>query len=161
MPDDKYQDESTALDHRAVRFACRVTVAVLITILLLATSYLLWCGVHVLLEAFAGTLLALLLCTLSEWLSRRTGLRYGWSLAAVLVLLLAFAAGVGWLLAARLSSQLTALTQHLPKSLAAVRDYLNHYESAHRLIERSVPAAASNTNEFSRGRASSPASASF
>jgi hypothetical protein len=75
-------------------FTRRVVVAVLFTLLLVALGFLIWSGVHVLLEAFAGALLALLLYTLADRVSRWTGLRYGWSLALVIALLLVLAGGL-------------------------------------------------------------------
>src|SRR5262245_16916946 len=80
-------------------FAQRVVVAVLITVLILSVAYLLWRGTHVLLQAFAGVLFALFLSALSEWLSRRAGLSYGWALAIVTTAFLATAGVTGWLLA--------------------------------------------------------------
>jgi predicted PurR-regulated permease PerM len=133
-------------------FPRRVLVTVLITVLVLALSYLMWRGIHVLLQAFAGALFAVFLATLSDWLSKRTGIRYGWSLTLVVVALLALTAGFGWLLANRLSSQATELTHKLPESLQQIRDYLMQFEWGQRLVEN-VPNAGNTlaqAGEFSR-----------
>src|SRR5437660_504928 len=61
-------------------FARRVVVAVLISVLILALAYGLWRGLHILLLAFGGVLFALFLSALSDCLSERTGMRYGWAL---------------------------------------------------------------------------------
>src|SRR5437764_3061520 len=74
-------------------FPRRVLVAVLITVLVLALTYLMWRGIHVLLQALAGALFAVFLATISDWLSKRTGIRYGWALTLVVVALLALTAG--------------------------------------------------------------------
>jgi hypothetical protein len=53
-----------------------VVDAVLVSVLILLLIYLLGQALHVLLEAFAGVLFAVFLATLSDWLSRQTGLSY-------------------------------------------------------------------------------------
>jgi predicted PurR-regulated permease PerM len=131
-------------------YARRVAVAVLIALALLAVAYLIWRSLGILLEAFAGALLALLLYTLSAWVRRATGLRHGWSLAIVVVVLFACTAGLGWLLASRLSAQLSELTQKLPESLATLRDSLSQHAWGRVLIESTQPAAESIANNFSR-----------
>jgi predicted PurR-regulated permease PerM len=113
-------------------FACRVLVVVLI----LALAYLFWRGVHVLLLAFAGVLLAVFLSALSEWLSRRAGIAYGWALAAVVTILIVLAGGFGWLLANRLAIQVAELAHQLPESLQRIRDYLDSYPWGHLLLEK-------------------------
>ena len=62
-------------------FSVRVAVTMLIAILLLSLAYLVWSGAEVFLETFAGVLFAVFLSALSDWLSHKTGMRYGASLA--------------------------------------------------------------------------------
>ncbi len=128
----------------------RVVVAVLITLGFLAVAYFLWCSINVLLVTFAGALVALFLYTLSDWLSRKTELRHGWSLAMVVTILFLCAAGVGWLLASRLSAQVSELTRKLPESFATIREYLNQYEWGHSLLESTAPSASALAGNFSR-----------
>src|SRR5947209_1175320 len=66
-------------------FAMRVVVGVLITVLILSVTFVLWRGIHVLLEAFAGLLFAVFLSAMADWLSQRTKLSYRWALVVVLV----------------------------------------------------------------------------
>jgi len=105
-------------------FARRVTVAVLITVLIGSLTYVVWYEIHVLLEAFAGLLFAVFLAALSDWLSQRLHIRYGWALTVVLVGLLVLLGGTGWLLASQLSAQVGELSHQLPQSLGQIRDYL-------------------------------------
>jgi predicted PurR-regulated permease PerM len=129
-------------------FARRVMVAVLI----LGLAYLLWRGVHVLLLAFAGVLLAVFLSALSGELSRRTGLPYRGALAVVVAVLLLLTGGLGWLLANRLAVQVAELLEKLPQSLEQVRDYLDAYPWGRLLLEKAPQAAEviAGTGEFSR-----------
>lgn len=118
-------------------FAWRMVVAVLI----LGVAYLLWRGVHVLLLAFSGLLLAVLLSSLSAWLSQRTGVRYGWALGVVVLGLVVLLVVLGWLLANRLALQITELSQQMPQSVAQIRQYLGERPWGRLLLEQ-VPQAA-------------------
>src|SRR5262249_40688835 len=84
-------------------FAYRAVVVVLIAAAIFSLAYFLWRGIHVLLQAFAGVLFAVLLHALADWLSRHTRLAYRWSLAVVLVSLALAAGGLGYLLWSRIS----------------------------------------------------------
>jgi predicted PurR-regulated permease PerM len=131
-----------------VDFTRQVVVAVLI----LALTYLLWRGMHVLLLAFAGVLFAIFLSALSDWLRRQTGLRYGKALAAVIAALALMTVGLGWLLANRLAAQAAELSQKLPQSLQQIRDYLEAFPWGRLLLEKAPQAAQSLTQagDFSR-----------
>ena len=117
-------------------FAWRVVV----TILLLAVCYLLWRGIHVLLMIFAGTLFAIFLWSLADWLSRRTRIRYGWSLAIVVTALALLIGGLNWMLANRLLDQFVKLEQRVPPSLHQIREYLESTPWGRNLLEK-VPQA--------------------
>ncbi len=118
------------------RFARRATVAVLIVVLIGSLTYVVWKEIHVLLEAFAGLLFAVFLSALSEWLSQRLHMRYGWALTVVLLALLVLLGGTGWLLASRLSAQVGELSQKVPQSLAQIRDYLVQSTLGRLLVEQ-------------------------
>jgi len=117
-------------------FARRTVVAMLIAVLILGLTYLLWRGVHVLLQTFAGVLFAVFLCALADWLSKHTRLSYGWALAVVLIALLLLAGGIAWLLANQLAVQVRDLSQRLPQSGERVRDYLRQYPWGRTLLEQ-------------------------
>ena len=78
---------------RLCRLSREFCSPVLLVILLLAAAYLAWLGMHVLLLTFAGILFAVLLSSLSGWLSQHTGLGHRLSLAIVVVGLLLLASG--------------------------------------------------------------------
>jgi predicted PurR-regulated permease PerM len=122
-------------------FPLKVVVVLLIGLLFLFLTYVMWRGLHVMLEAFAGLMFALFLATLSDWVSRWSRMRHGWALTLVVLALIALLCGAGWLLESRLSAELADLTQRLPKSLEAVRNYLEQYPWGRLLLER-VPETA-------------------
>jgi len=63
--------------------AQRALVWVGIALAVVVLLVLLWYGLDVVLLAFLGVLLAILLRAPAEWLSRRTGLGIGWTLSFV------------------------------------------------------------------------------
>jgi predicted PurR-regulated permease PerM len=129
----------------------RTAVIVLVTVLILSVTYLLWSGMHVLLQAFAGVLFALFLSALSEWLSRRSGLGYGWSLAVVTAVFFVATGGVFWLLANRLALQVGEMSEQLPQAFARIRDYLAERTWGRLLLENVPQAAAlSPPGDFAR-----------
>src|SRR6266850_2596134 len=137
---------TTPAPHLALTdFARRTVVAVLIALLFGLIAVVCWRGVHVLLETFAGLLFALFLYTLSDWLSRHTQLRYGWSLAVVVVALFVLIGGLGFLLGNRLAIQIESLSQTLPKSIDQVQEYLGQYPWGRVVLEHLPETAQSLT----------------
>jgi predicted PurR-regulated permease PerM len=109
-------------------FARRVATAVGITIALLCLALVAWYAVQVLMLAFAGALLAVLLRGLSDLVARRTHLPNGWSLAVVVVTLLGLTALAGWLLLPSIVSQAAELFKRLPEAWAQLREMLGKSE---------------------------------
>src|SRR6059058_4478571 len=105
-PSGPWEIEPVAPGGRLVDFARRMVVGVLVSVLILAVAYLLWRGLPILLEAFAGLLFAVFLAALSEGLGKRTGLSYRWALTFVVLGFVLLTAATGWLLANRLAMQI-------------------------------------------------------
>jgi predicted PurR-regulated permease PerM len=104
---------------RRVLIAVGAAVAAIVFILLVRAV------ADVLLLLFAGVLLAVLLRTLSGVVARRTPLSDGWSLALVVlasVVLLGFG---GWRFAPALVAEFDGLAESLPRSVAAIEEWLN------------------------------------
>ncbi|HET6522115.1 MAG TPA: AI-2E family transporter [Geminicoccaceae bacterium] len=102
------------------RVARALGVAVAIGLALL----LLFFGTEVLLLAFAGVLLAVLLRTPADWLSGRTGLPEGISLALVTLLILAAFAAVGWFTVPRLIEQAGQFTERAAQAIETLDGWL-------------------------------------
>jgi predicted PurR-regulated permease PerM len=105
-------------------FIRRVIVTVAITLLSLALALLLWYGVRVLLVGFAGVLLAVLLRSIANGISRLTGLSPGWSLGLTVFLLVGLFVGVGFLLAPSVVEQSAQLVERMPAALERIKQYL-------------------------------------
>jgi predicted PurR-regulated permease PerM len=125
---------------------------VVVAVVILAVTYLLWRGTYILLLTYAGVLFAVFLPALSGGLRRRTGIPYGWALAAVVTLLTLLAVGLGWLLANRLAVRVAELSQKLPQSLRQIRDYLDARPWGHLRLEKAPQAVDSfaQSGDFSR-----------
>ncbi len=72
---------------------------------------------EVFLLAFAGVLVAVLLRTPADWLSARTGLPAGAALALVVLGIVVFFGGLGWLTMPRLIEQAREFAEQLPQAL--------------------------------------------
>jgi predicted PurR-regulated permease PerM len=77
--------------------------------------------------AFAGLLLAILLRTLADWIEKHTGFGPNLSYAVTICGLLILFGLVAWLFIPRIISQGSKLAQILPASIRQARDYLESY----------------------------------
>lgn len=102
-----------------------VIVAAVATV---AAALLLWYLVDVVLLAFAGVLLALLLRAPADGLARRMPLSPGWALAVVVVVALSAAVAGLWLFGAGLAGQLGELVHKLPALVEGLKDRLAQYD---------------------------------
>jgi predicted PurR-regulated permease PerM len=76
-----------------------------------------WYGLDVVLLAFLGVLLAILLRAPADWLTRRTGIRTGWTLAFVCLVLLAALSIGAFVFGQQVVEQSAGLSQRIPEIL--------------------------------------------
>src|SRR5688500_16298189 len=76
-----------------------------------------WYAIQVLLIAFAGVLLAILLRELANFISRNTPLSNGWSRAVVILAVIGVLVGLGWLTLPRIARQADELAEKLPEQM--------------------------------------------
>ena len=84
----------------------RSTIIILKLIAAAGLALLVWMLSGVLLMIFAAILVAIAYRGSAEWISRRTGMPIGWSLALVAVVFVAFVAGTAWWTGGTLLDQL-------------------------------------------------------
>lgn len=89
---------------------------------------------------FLAVLLALLLRTASDAIARYIGIGAGWSLALVVIALLALTAGVGYILGATVAKQFDQFTTALPKSFEQTRVSLQQHEWGRQVLDAAPPA---------------------
>lgn len=128
MPTDKSDSARPEFTRRALIAAAIVAA---ITVALLVG----WYAARILLILFAGILLAILLRTLSDWVSRHTRLRAVPSLAVVVVTLFAILAGAVWWQGPILAEQVGELQRQLPGAAAQLRDRIAETGLGKRLLE--------------------------
>lgn len=102
--------------HDIYTYARRIALAAFIFFLVAAAFYLIIKLTHFLLLVFAGILLAVLFTSLSEWLSGKTGLGRGISLAVVSVLIFGSLVGIGFIVAPTVSDQVNEMTESVPQA---------------------------------------------
>jgi predicted PurR-regulated permease PerM len=115
-------------------FVGRVLVVVGITALVVLLLLFIWQVIDVLLSVFAGILLAVFLRGLSEWTSKLTSFSNGWSLAIVVLALVAIIGVSMWLLAPDVIDQVDQLSQSLPQSVQQLRQQIERYEWGRRIL---------------------------
>jgi predicted PurR-regulated permease PerM len=117
-------------------FVHRVWLAVLVVAAVGSAILLLCLAYKVALVFFASVLLGIFFRTLSDWVSRWTRLGSGWSLAIVIVALLALCGLLGWLLATPISQEVDQLTQELPKAVARLQAQLEQFSWGRAIVAR-------------------------
>lgn len=123
---------SGSLAHRAF-IVIGLAVAVVIGLILF------WYLVDVLLLAFAGVLLAIMLRAPADWLAARTPLSASWSLALVILLIGAAIGTTAWLFGRTLAGQVTQLWQVLPETVQLLRERLGQHDLGRLVVEQVEP----------------------
>lgn len=115
---------------RAVAVTCAIVA------LTLAALVLIWNILDALLLVFAAILLACLLRGLADFLSDKTRLSSGWSLALIVLVLTVALSGVVWLLAPRVAAQTDQLTHRLTSSAQQLTAQISRYEWGQRVLDQ-------------------------
>ena len=128
--------------------AQRALVWIGIALAVVVLLVLIWYGLDVVLLAFLGVLLAILLRAPAQWLSRRTGLGVGWSLSLVGLAVVA-ALGLGaYLFGRALVAQSVGLSYRIPQIIAAARERIGESELGARLLEMAESSGAFSGGEM-------------
>ena len=95
-----------------------------------------WFQLNLLLLAFAGVLVAVILRSITLFIERHTPLNGMLAYAVTLILIGAAITGVGFLLVPRIESQVSDLMHTLPDSVQRVKGLLNRSPAGHTLLVR-------------------------
>ncbi|MDO6389088.1 AI-2E family transporter [Pontibacter sp. BT731] len=116
-------------------FAKRVTLAAFIVLLIASGFYLLAAAAYFFLLVFAGILMAVLFCGLTDWVVRHLGLKR-W-LALLLVTLLVFGLLIGsfLLVAPTIYEQGDQMREKIPQAFNSLKEWLSQYNWGQRLVE--------------------------
>ncbi|CAN5665416.1 AI-2E family transporter [soil metagenome] len=116
-----------------IRKTVTVVAITAITGLLLALFVL---GIDILLAAFGGVLIAVLLRAFTNLLTRYTPLPDGWALTAVILLILALMGVGGWLLMPQIVEQVGEFTEQAPGIIAEIEQFLRQYGWGQTVLEQ-------------------------
>jgi predicted PurR-regulated permease PerM len=118
------------------RCTCRVwlTLAVFGSILLLLLF--MWQAGFIVFLLFAGILFALILREAAEWLRKVVPVSERWSIAIVLLLLIALIALAIWLLTPSVSKQMGELVDRLPRAARQFREHIEGFALGRQIIEQ-------------------------
>ncbi len=114
-------------DGPVTRTTRRILIGVAVAAVAAVGLSLLWFGAQLLLLGFGGILAMIFLYGLGDWLSRHTGLGYGWSLAGVVVAIVGAFALTIWLLAPHVIAQVNLLSEELPRATANLEHELSQF----------------------------------
>ena len=99
---------------------------------------LLWAAADVFLLIFAGILVAVLLRGLSQWVSTHIPLSEGWSLALVVLTIVAVWSAGAALLGAQLVAQVTELVERAPQMMQQFRQQVEQTPLGRQILERAA-----------------------
>ena len=94
-----------------------------------------WFGYRILMLIFAGLLLALFFSIPATWLRRHSFLSQRWALVVVLVLLTSLFLAFGFKFAMSINQEFAQLTQVVPGSLEALKDWLRKWPLGSYLVD--------------------------
>jgi predicted PurR-regulated permease PerM len=109
---------------RPLTLVRRTMTVLLLTAAVSLLAVLFVAGIDILLAAFAGILLGILLRTLIHVVQRAIPLGDGWALATVLVVLMGILGAGGWLLAPVVAEQAEELAERIPQIAEEIEEYL-------------------------------------
>ncbi len=107
-----------------------VGIAVAVVVILV----LLWYAIDVVLLAFIGVLVAILVRAPADWLSRQSGMSEAWTLAVVGVIVLAVLVGGGTLFGRGVAVEALALVDRIPEIIEAFKRELAQTEVGARVV---------------------------
>ncbi|HEX7377634.1 MAG TPA: AI-2E family transporter [Pirellulales bacterium] len=96
-------------------------------VMLLVVGLLMWLAANTVFMIFAGALLAVFLCGLTDLVVNYLGWRRRWALAAVCLTLVLAVTVTGWFTASTLAEQAQQFSQELPKAMKSLRQRLEEY----------------------------------
>ena len=149
-------DSETSHDGKLSRpeFANRVLIAIGLLTAVALLLLVLWQGTQVILLIFAGLLVAVFLCGIAGWVSRRTPLSKNWALAVVMLSI----AGIVWLtvrlMLPALENQYAEISSAMPPAIDNLRQTLQNYPLGdwilNQMPDHPLELGGQNSNVFGR-----------
>ena len=112
-----------------------VTRHIVVAVVILAVAVVFWSIADAIVIAFGGIVIATVLLSLSIPLSRRTRLPRKWSLAIVILVLVAAIAGFCWLFGQDVAEEVERFQQQLPDAVERLQAWLKQSAAGRMLVE--------------------------
>lgn len=113
-----------------------VAAGTLIVIVITALAAGIWQLSSLMLLGFGAILIAIFLRALADWGARWTGMSAGWSLLAVVVVLMGSLGAAFYLGGQAFATQISELADRVPKSLEKIREDMSQYEWGRWVVRR-------------------------
>lgn len=117
-------------------FAKRVAIAAFVLLLIAAGFYLTGKYLYFLLLVFAGILVAVMFCGITNWITGKTHMNRGVSLFLSVILVFGVIIVAFWLIAPTVADQFRQLGSTIPQSLNKVQNWLNQYGWGSQLLQK-------------------------
>lgn len=117
-------------------FSKRIAIALFIALLIMTGFYMLGRHGYFFLLVFAGILLAVLFCGMTDWIESKLHLKRGLSLLLAVLLFFGTIVAAFWFIAPTVGQQVQQMKQTIPQAVSQVQDWLSQYGWGQKLIER-------------------------
>ncbi|WP_242928613.1 AI-2E family transporter [Pontibacter vulgaris] len=121
----------------------KIALGTLIVLLMICGFYLLIEVADFFLLVFAGILLAVMFCGLTEWVVRNLHFKRGWALLLVVLLFFGIIITTFWLIAPTVADQISEMRQAIPDALLKVKEWLGKHNWGQKLVQE-MPAHTSD-----------------
>lgn len=117
-------------------YARRVAIAALVILLIMAGFYLLAQHAYFFLLVFAGILMAVMFCGMTDWLVDKAHLKRWLALLLSVVLFFGVLVATFWLIAPTIGKQVKEMQETVPKAVSQVEAWLNQYSWGQKIIQQ-------------------------
>lgn len=117
-------------------FAKRVLLAAFLVLLTAAGFYLLGKQAYFFLLVFAGVLMAVMFCGITDWIVGKTHMKRGIALLLSVILFFGLLIGAFWLLAPTVGQQIKEMQQTLPQALASVESWVSSQSWGDKVLDK-------------------------
>lgn len=117
-------------------YSKRVAIAAFVVLLIGAAFYLFSQHVYFFLLVFAGILMAVMFCGMTDWLVKKVHLKRGIALFIAVVFFFGIIVAAFWLVAPTVAQQVKEMQQTVPQALSKVESWLSQYGWGQKIVQK-------------------------